>query len=311
MRFQFGETASSEQTYDITINSANTWEKKTWDISGISSLARDQVTLFAFKITDSTSVQTFYFDDINVNAIPNIPSLDLPTNTATNQSLLPVLKTTATDPDSPADYLRYRITICRDSLMTSGCQTFTQPSTYPETGWTGQDSQSDGSHFTAYASGTQAVYTLQTALSPSTAYYWKSYAIDQGGSNAWSDTQTTPYSFTTANTPAPASNCRIQESANDTSLNILWTDNATNENNYEIQRSVNGGAWLILQTSLAANTISFQDSTVSQSHTYQYRVAPYFTSGPTYADWCYTSTLNLGVGNFSFGGLKLEGLKLN
>jgi hypothetical protein len=186
-QFQFGESTSSEQTFPFTISSANTWEKKTWDISGITGSARDAVTKYAFKITDDSIDSTLYFDDLQSNTIPGIPTLDTPTNTAVNQSLTPQLKTTSTDVDS--DYLRYKIIICTNSGMSVGCQTFDQTSS--QTGWSGQNTQTS----TAYTSGTQGVYTVQSALSYNTTYYWQSYAIDPGGSNSWSSTQSTPYSF--------------------------------------------------------------------------------------------------------------------
>lgn len=131
------------------------------------------------------------------NGACTAPSLDLPANGATNQSVNPVLKTTATDAES--DYLRYKIQICTDSAMTQNCQTFTQPTGTPQTGWTGQNAQSS----TAYTSGTQAVYTIQSALNFGTTYYWRSYRIDPGGSNSWSNTQASPYSFTTLVSTVP------------------------------------------------------------------------------------------------------------
>ena len=85
-------------------------------------------------------------------------------------------------------------------LLTYFSATFDQ--TASQTGWSGQDTESG----TAYQSGTQAVYTLQSALLPNTTYYWRSYYIDPSGGNAWSDTQTTPFSFTTGDgsTPTPS-----------------------------------------------------------------------------------------------------------
>jgi len=128
------------------------------------------------------------------NHPPATPSLDLPTDTATNQILFPVLKTTTTDYES--DYLRYKIELDTVNTFDSGnLQTFDQTSS--QTGWSGQNTESS----TAYTSGTQAVYTVQTPLSPTTTYYWRSYAIDPDGSNTWSSTQGTPYSFTTTDPP--------------------------------------------------------------------------------------------------------------
>ena len=131
--------------------------------------------------------------DYTPNVVPNTPTLDAPTDTAISQILSTVLKTTATDTNS--DYLRYKIQICIDSGMTTRCQTFDQTSS--QTGWSGQNSQTS----TAYTSGTQAIYTIQTPLSYNTTYYWRSYAIDPIGANSWGATQGTPYSFTTNVSP--------------------------------------------------------------------------------------------------------------
>lgn len=65
----FGESAATEQTQSITINQANTWEQKTWNIESISSASRNAVTKFAFTFTGDTSGASFYFDDIQTNAL--------------------------------------------------------------------------------------------------------------------------------------------------------------------------------------------------------------------------------------------------
>lgn len=152
------------------------------------------------------------------NTPPAIPSLDLPTDTAAELTRVPVLKTTTSDAN--LDYMLYKIQICKDLAMTLSCQTITQPSTYPETGWTGQDAQWDGSHFTAYASGTQGIYTIQTSgkLDPGVTYYWRSYAIDPGGVNTWGATQATPYSFTTASIPNIPTSLLTQDASNPTGI---------------------------------------------------------------------------------------------
>lgn len=285
-------TANAARSPDITYaGSAPSWAAtyywriKFWDTFGVGGAY--------------SSAAQFTMD-----VVSNAPTLDLPTNGVIDQGLLTVFKTTATDPDS--DYLRYKIQICTDLAMTLDCQTFDQTSS--QTGWSGQD-YPPGGPYTAYASATQAVYTIQSALSPSTTYFWRSYAIDPTGTNTWGSTQT-PYSFTTTNAPLAATSCRISETPDDTSLTVVWTDNATNEDNYEVQRSLDGADFLVLHTNLPANTESDLDSTVTSGHTYRYRVAPYFTAGPTYGSWCTTDTLSLGVGTFLFKGVNLKGLIL-
>lgn len=240
--------------------------------------------------------------DYEANSIPEVPDLDSPTNSASNQSIIPTFLTTTTDADG--DYLRYKIELCTNVGMSANCQTFDQTSS--QTGWSGQNAETS----TAYTSGTQANYTLQAELNPNTTYYWRSYAVDMGGSNTWSQTQASPKSFVVRSSPLPASACYLQESILDDQILITWTDNASNENFYEVQRSVNGGGWAALQSGLAANTTSLLDTDVAPGNTYQYRIAPYF-NGPVYASWCTANTLNLGIGLFSLEGLQLQGLSFN
>ena len=187
-RFQFGESTSNEQTYNITVNSANTWEQKTWNISAIPSSQRDAVTKFGFQFINDTQGATFYFDNIKeANQPPSIPSLDSPINDAPNQPLLPTLKTTSTDPDS--DDVLYKIDLCTNLSMTLNCQSFDQ--TISALGWSSA----------LYSSGTQAGFTLQTPLSHGADYYWRSSAIDPAGTNTWSSTQAVPNHFSIDLTP--------------------------------------------------------------------------------------------------------------
>lgn len=157
----------------------------------------------------NTSSTTYRYAAWMINVAPNTPSLDSPTDTATNQSLTPALKTTTTDTSN--DYLRYKIELCTNVGMTTGCQTFDQTSS--QTGWSGQNTQTS----TAYTSGTQATYTIQSALSAGTPYYWRSYAIDPGGTNTWSGTQT-PRSFTTTTAPTAPTTPYAEGASNPTGI---------------------------------------------------------------------------------------------
>ncbi|UCF93130.1 MAG: multicopper oxidase domain-containing protein [Desulfobacterales bacterium] len=59
-------------------------------------------------------------------------------------------------------------------------------------------------------------------------------------------------------------------------VNLTWTDNATNENGFVIQRSTNGGAFGQIGTAPARNntgSVTFADTTVVLGNTYTYRVA--------------------------------------
>lgn len=180
----------------VTLQSSNT---NAWTINPTAASVT-YVSVSRSTNTGTSFCATYSTDGLNntgwnistgpsCNTAPSTPSLDSPSDTATGQSLTPALLTTTTDTDS--DYLRYKIQLCENVGMTTNCQTFDQTSS--QTGWSGQNTQSN----TAYTSGTQATYTVQSSLANSFTYFWRSYAIDPGGSNTWSSTQGTPYSFTT------------------------------------------------------------------------------------------------------------------
>lgn len=232
----------------------------------------------------------------NNNQAPSTPTLNSPSDAATNQSLYPTLKTTGTDPNS--DNLQYKITLCSNALMTTNCQIFDQ--TISNTGWSGQNVGTS-----AFSSGTQASYTLQNPLIAGQIYYWKSMAIDPTGSNTWGSTQSTPYSFTVLNMPT---NCLLQKSNNNSSINVIW--NTDSISTLTIEKNTDSAGFTSL-TNLSIGTSSYLDTNVSSGHTYKYRIA-YYTAGPIIGNWCETPTLNLQNNNdFLFNGLKLNGLQIN
>ncbi len=320
------------------------WQREYMDLTGALDDHLKDVTRFTLNITSGNEGRTIFLDDLKItgdyltnplgtvvqsstgyryfqyrfiptswdtnvsaslvsatmgyNSAPSTPSLDSPSDTATNQSLTVPLLTTTTDTDS--DYLRYKIELCTDVGMTTGCNTFNQ--TVSQTGWSGQDAQSS----TAYASGTQATFTLPAGLlAANTTYYWRSYAIDPAGSNTWSATQT-PRSFTTV--PASAAStasCTLDKNDLGTSIIVQWTDVFTGETDFTVQKSTNGAAFGAL-SSPAANSTSTTDNSVSANTTYQYRVRANFSSQSS--DWCTTSTLSIPAttNTFSFEGINFQ-----
>ncbi len=204
---------------------------------------------------------------------PNTPTLDSPADTATATALSPVLRTTATDPTS--DYIRYKIELCTNVGMTTGCQTFDQTSS--QTGWSGQNTQTS----TAYTSGTQGIYTLQSALTIGTTYYWRSYAIDPGGTNTWSGTQGSPFSFTVSNTPTAPTLLEAEGATNPTAVTDLtpeftaiYNDSDTSDTaiHYEIEVNTlsdfsGTSMWDTGQTSMASLSQGLRSVAVSYAGT--------------------------------------------
>lgn len=292
--------------YQIQVNTNNTFTGTAmWD-SGVTSMATTIDTVrspnISYAGTALTWGSTYYWrirfkdnkqalgawsttQQFKMNTPPPTPVLNAPTNLTSGTLLLPTLTTTGSDITS--DYLRYKIELCTNLAMNTNCQTFDQ--TTSQTGWTGQNTQTS----TAYTSGSVATYTLQTPLNTATTYYWRSYATDPGGSSTWSTTQSTPFSFITTTAPRSATGCVVNETTNDSSYTLRWTDNANDEDGYEITRSVDDGLYTTLVTGLPPGTVSYQDTTITSGHTYSYQIAPYFTVGPTYGIWCKTTKLTI------------------
>ncbi len=73
--------------------------------------------------------------------------------------------------------------------------------------------------------------------------------------------------------------------ASSTSITLSWTDNATGEDGYRIERKVSGGSYATIKT-LGPNATSYTDSGLSPSTTYFYRVIAYNDIGesPSYSN---------------------------
>jgi hypothetical protein len=123
------------------------------------------------------------------NAYAATPTLTSPANGATHLSPIVSFVTSTTDGDN--DYLMYKIQVCTDAAMTANCQNFDQ--TISQAGWANKNANGN----LAYTSGSPATYTVQSALAPTTTYYWKSYAKDPAGTNTWISSQSTPNTFRT------------------------------------------------------------------------------------------------------------------
>ncbi|MBI5005412.1 MAG: hypothetical protein HZC03_02315 [Candidatus Lloydbacteria bacterium] len=118
----------------------------------------------------------------------NAPSQNSPANSATGVSITPTFLMTATDPDTVADNLSYKVTIYSNSGCSSVVQTNDQA--VSSTGWTGSDATCAANPTACYLSGTQGSFLTQTALSNSTQYWWKASAKDPDGNTAFTDSAT-------------------------------------------------------------------------------------------------------------------------
>lgn len=77
-------------------------------------------------------------------------------------------------------------------------------------------------------------------------------------------------------------------------VSLTWTDNATNETGFVIQRSTNGGAFTQIGTAPARNntgSVTYVDTTVTAGNSYAYRVAAVNATGSS----AYSNTASIDV----------------
>lgn len=63
-------------------------------------------------------------------------------------------------------------------------------------------------------------------------------------------------------------------------VDLAWTDNATNEANYEVERRLTGGSWAKIAT-LGADATSYSDTKAMGASNYEYRVRATNSAGPS------------------------------
>ncbi len=84
-RLGMGEAVATEQTEDIIIDSANTWQKVYWDISDISASGKDSLRYFRITYLDDTTESVdFYLDNIEGSQFLSEPTSSDITSSAAN-----------------------------------------------------------------------------------------------------------------------------------------------------------------------------------------------------------------------------------
>jgi hypothetical protein len=106
-------------------------------------------------------------------------------------------------------------------------------------------------------------------VSPSSSTHYRVRASNSGGCSAWSNlaTATTPASPL----PAPATLSATLTSPTSNSVRLTWADCATTETGFQVERIATGGTWTRV-ASLAADVLTWTDTTTAGGTTYQYRV---------------------------------------
>ncbi|MBK9138012.1 MAG: fibronectin type III domain-containing protein [Verrucomicrobia bacterium] len=146
-----------------------------------------------------------------------------------------------------------------------------------ETGFQVERSIAGGAWTLAATLGANVTVFQDTGLTPETAHSYRVRAVNAGGASAWSNVGS-------ASTPAiPTLNPPLNPAATAVSwgmVDLVWTDNNTIEDGFEVQRSVGGQAWTPVAW-VGPNLTSYRDSGLSAQTAYSYRVLAF--SGASYS----------------------------
>lgn len=167
----------------------------------------------------------------------------------------------------------------------SGLSASTASSTQINLSWNDNSGDEDnfiierdgGSGFSQIATvGANVTSYNDTGLNPSTTYTYRVAASNGVGTSGYSNQA----SATTDAPPPTIPNAPSSLSATDVSssqIDLSWTDNSNDEDNFVIERD--GGSGFVQIATVGANVTSYSDNGLAASTTYTYRVAASNTAG--------------------------------
>ena len=134
----------------------------------------------------------------------------------------------------------------------------------------------DGVNFSwSYTLSPTASSFSVTGLTASTTYYFRIRAYNANGTSGYSNTSSATTSPTTAPTlPPNAPSGLAATAASSSQINLAWTNNATNQNGFQIQQSSDGTNFTTV-ASVGAGVTSYLVSGLSASTTYYFQVIAY------------------------------------
>lgn len=119
--------------------------------------------------------------------------------------------------------------------------------------------------------GTGIAGFTDTTVVPGTSYRYRVKAVNIAGSSAWSNTTAAIAVPTPPLAPTGLTATAARTGGGDT-VTLRWTDNATNEAGFTIERSTNPAFTNPTTYTATANAVQFTNTGVARGRTYYYRV---------------------------------------
>ena len=151
------------------------------------------------------------------------------------------------------------------------------------------DRSTDGVNFTQLLTlPANATSYSNTNLAANTTYHYRLRAYTGPEHSAFSNTATA------ATQPPPAAPTNLVAVAVSTSrINLTWTDNATNEAGFKVERSTDGVNFAQIAL-LLPNTVSYPSTNLVSATTYTFRISTY--DGPNYSAFSNSATATTQAG---------------
>ena len=125
-----------------------------------------------------------------------------------------------------------------------------------------------GSYSQIATVGAGVVTYSNTGLAPNTTYYYRVRATNAGGDSPYSNEA----NATTLDSAPAAPSALAATAVSTTQINLSWTDNASNETGFKIERKTGSGGTYAEIGTVGANVTTYNDAGLSPTTTYYYRV---------------------------------------
>jgi fibronectin type III domain protein len=136
----------------------------------------------------------------------------------------------------------------------------------------------DGTSFTQIGTTTANTTSYpDSGLSASTSYYYRVRAYNAAGSSSYDSTASATTQAHPLAVPSAPTNLTAT-TVSSSRVNLTWTDNATNEDGFILERSADNVTYAALAT-INTNSTQYSDTGLTASTTYYYRVKAHNAAG--------------------------------